>query len=82
RNLRRLPDHMLRGAAMAKHASRETKRHKILLTAWEIEEAERHISLLKEVQRGDLGEFCLAERELEVFRALLSDRGLSQLEHD
>ncbi|KAH7904287.1 hypothetical protein BJ138DRAFT_968895, partial [Hygrophoropsis aurantiaca] len=80
--LSRMSDSTFRKAAMAKQATRENIRHKVLQTAWEIEEAERYTDFLKSIQKENCANFFASERDLGVYRSLLSSRGLPELEDD
>ncbi|KAH7905149.1 hypothetical protein BJ138DRAFT_1165288 [Hygrophoropsis aurantiaca] len=82
RVLNQLPDNIIRSVAMAKHATRERNRHRILLTAWEIEEAERAKEMLEGIQQQNVQEFCAAEEELEFFKAVLDRRNIDDLADD
>ena len=66
----------------AKQAMRETCRHHILTLAWELEEAERHMELLKVVETDCRRVYTEASEEAEFFERLLSLRNRPDLGDD
>ncbi|KAF9239103.1 hypothetical protein BU15DRAFT_74798 [Melanogaster broomeanus] len=63
-------------AVLAKEASRETKRHLLLATAWEIEETKRYELFLEQLYRERQHEFDSASEELHYFESLVAERSL------
>ncbi|KAH7909167.1 hypothetical protein BJ138DRAFT_1115197 [Hygrophoropsis aurantiaca] len=82
RGLAHMSDSTFRKAALAKQATRENMRHKVLQTAWEIEEAERYTDLLKDIQKENCTNLFASEREFHFYRSLLYNRGLPELQDD
>ncbi|KAG1897488.1 uncharacterized protein F5891DRAFT_1191952 [Suillus fuscotomentosus] len=66
----------------AKLATREVARQCMLLTTWEIEEAERHSIFLDGIHAENEERFKLAEWELQCFRKIFSQRGQAELGDD
>lgn len=66
----------------AKLAAREAARQRLLLTAWEIEEAERFSTFLQAIHTENEGQFGLAEEELQCFRRVFSHRGQGEVDDD
>jgi len=66
----------------AKQATRETCRHHILTLAWELEEVERHMELLKTVETDCRRAYTEASEEAEFFERLLSSRNRPDLGND
>lgn len=77
-----MTDDTIRQATLAKQASRETSRLRLILTAWEIEEAERHAELLRLLQRSNLKIYEEVSDEAFWFERFLSDRSLAQVQQD
>ncbi|KAG1890560.1 uncharacterized protein F5891DRAFT_1198085 [Suillus fuscotomentosus] len=66
----------------AKLATREVARQRMLLTTWEIEEAEHHSIFLDGIHAENEERFKLAEWELQCFRKIFSQRGQAELGDD
>lgn len=77
-----MSDEVVQKAIQAKQATRETRRHRILTLAWELEEAERHVELLRSVETDYRKAFREASEEAEFFERLLSSRNSSELGDD
>jgi hypothetical protein len=82
RGLQRMSDDAIQQAARAKQASRETRRLRVILTAWEIEEAERHAELLRLLQRSNVEGYEEAKDEASWFEKFVSDRSLAEVHDD
>ncbi|KAG1805848.1 uncharacterized protein BJ212DRAFT_1303909 [Suillus subaureus] len=82
RGLQHMSDEAIQQAARAKQASRETRRLRVILTAWEIEEAERHAELLRLLQRSNVEGYEEANNEASWFERFISDRSLAQVQDD
>ena len=80
--LRSLSDGVIQKVIQAKQATRETRRHCVLTLAWELEEAEKHMELLKAVEEDSRSAFLEASEELMFFERLLSSRSRSDLDDD
>ncbi|KAF8839816.1 hypothetical protein BDN67DRAFT_708599 [Paxillus ammoniavirescens] len=74
RGLRALSNDTLQKLVLAKQATRETQRHRLLTLAWEIEETDRHINLLKAMKIESEKAFTEVSEETEFFEGLLSSR--------
>jgi hypothetical protein len=77
-----MTDDAIQQATLAKQASRETSRLRVILTAWEIEEAERHAELLRLLQCTNMQVYEEASDEASWFERFLSDRSLAQVQQD
>lgn len=77
-----MTDDAIQQAALAKQASRETSRLRVILTAWEIEEAERHAELLRLLQSTNVKFYEEANDEASWFERFLSDQSLPQIQQD
>lgn len=66
----------------AKLATREVARQRMLLTTWEIEEADRHSIFLDGIHAENEGQFKSAEQDLQRFRKIFSQRGQVDLGDD
>ena len=75
-------DDIIQKAIYAKHATRETCHHHILTLGWELKEAERHMELLKAVEKDCKVLYVEASEEAEFFKRLLSLRSSSELDND
>ena len=69
-------------AILAKQAMQETCHHHVLTLAWELEEAEKHMELLKVVEKDSQSAFVEASDEVEFFKRLLSSRNRTDLGDD
>ncbi|KAG2744718.1 hypothetical protein P692DRAFT_20703203, partial [Suillus brevipes Sb2] len=78
----RMSDSAIQHATIAKQASRETSRLRVILTAWEIEEAERHAEFLRVLQRTNMEMYKEAKDEAFWFEKFLSDRSLADVQDD
>jgi hypothetical protein len=77
-----MSDSAIQHATIAKQASRETSRLRVILTAWEIEEAERHVEFLRVLQRTNMEMYKEAKDEAFWFEKFLSDRSLADVQDD
>ncbi|KAG2132208.1 hypothetical protein BD769DRAFT_1386492 [Suillus cothurnatus] len=66
----------------AKLAARETARQRMLVTAWEIEEAERFLAFLDALYIDNEERFGFAQDDLDIFRSLFSERDRSDVDDD
>lgn len=66
----------------AKLAARETARQRLVVTAWEIEESERFTAFLDALHDENKERLGFADRELQSFRSIFSDRGCKEVEDD
>ncbi|KAF8836443.1 hypothetical protein BDN67DRAFT_983937 [Paxillus ammoniavirescens] len=82
RGLKALLDDTVQKAILAKQAARETRRHRVLTVAWEIEEADRHRELLKVIEVESQEAFREASEEAAFFERLMSSRVDPQLADD
>ena len=82
RGLRGLSDGVIQKVIQAKQATRETCHHHVLMLAWELEETEKHMELLKAVEEDSWSTFLEASEELMFFERLLSSRNRSDLDDD
>ncbi|KAG1763645.1 hypothetical protein EV702DRAFT_1051746 [Suillus placidus] len=82
RGLTCMTDDAIQQATLAKQASRETSRIRVILTAWEIEEAEHHAELLRLLQHTNIETYKEANEEASWFEKLLSDRSLAEVQSD
>ncbi|KAG6369427.1 hypothetical protein JVT61DRAFT_14882 [Boletus reticuloceps] len=82
RGLRGLSDNVIQKVIQAKQATRETRRHRVLTLAWELEEAEKHIELLKAVETDCHKAYGEASEEVVFFERLLSSRNSADLDDD
>lgn len=55
---------------------------KVLQASWEIEEAERYLDFFRSLQHEQEERFKVAEVELDLFKQLMCERGLSALDED
>ncbi|KAG1848558.1 hypothetical protein DFJ58DRAFT_842934 [Suillus subalutaceus] len=62
-----MDEETIKQAVSAKQATREKSRLRLLMTAWEIEEAERHQTLLSLLQRKNAREYVEASNEAHMF---------------
>ena len=77
-----MSDDVIQKVIYAKHATRETRRHRILMLGWELEEAERHMELFRAVEKDCKASYVEASEEAEFFERLLSSRSSSELDDD
>ena len=77
-----MSDGVIQKVIQAKQATRETRCHHVLMLAWELEEAEKHIELLKTMEEDSQSTFLEASEELIFFERLLSSRSRSNLDDD
>ncbi|KAG2028996.1 hypothetical protein BDR03DRAFT_1019037 [Suillus americanus] len=82
RGLQSMSDNAIEKATLAKQATREISRLRVMLTAWEIEEAERHAELLRELHRSNMEGYLDANQEAFWFERFLSDRTLADVKDD
>ncbi|KAG2355787.1 hypothetical protein BDR07DRAFT_1381273 [Suillus spraguei] len=80
--LQQMSDHAVQKATLVKQASREIRCLWVMLTAWEIEEAEHHTELLCELQHSNVEGYQDATQEAVCFEKFLSDRSLMELKDD
>ncbi|KAG2135062.1 hypothetical protein BD769DRAFT_1385664 [Suillus cothurnatus] len=80
--LMQMTDDAIQQATLAKQASHETSHLHVILTAWEIEEAERHAELLCLLQCTNMQVYEEASDEASWFERFLSDRSLAQVQQD
>ncbi|KAG1731874.1 hypothetical protein EDD22DRAFT_852821 [Suillus occidentalis] len=66
----------------AKLATHEVARQCMLLTTWEIEEADRHSIFLNDIHAENEGQFKSAEQELQCYRKIFSQHGQAELGDD
>ncbi|KAG0691765.1 hypothetical protein DFH29DRAFT_883757 [Suillus ampliporus] len=80
--LQSMLDDAIQKATLAKQASHEIRRLHIMLTAWEIEEAECHVELLHELQRSNVEGYLDATHEATWFKRFILDRSLAEVKDD
>ncbi|KAG1786552.1 uncharacterized protein HD556DRAFT_1313430 [Suillus plorans] len=66
----------------AKLAAHETARQRLVVTAWEIEESECFTAFLDALHDENKERLGFADRELQSFRSIFSDRGCKEVEDD
>ncbi|KAG1889262.1 hypothetical protein F4604DRAFT_1915135 [Suillus subluteus] len=74
-----MSDDAVEKATLAKQASCESRRLRVMLTAWEIEEAERHAELLRALQRGNMEGYWDSTHEATWFEKFLLDWSLAEI---
>ncbi|KAG1870110.1 hypothetical protein DFJ58DRAFT_837503 [Suillus subalutaceus] len=77
-----MDEETIKQAVSAKQATREKSRLHLLMTAWEIEEAERHQTLLSLLQWKNAREYVEASNEAHMFERFMTHRHANQLEDD
>ncbi|KAG2036263.1 hypothetical protein BDR03DRAFT_1011796 [Suillus americanus] len=77
-----MDEETIKQAVSAKQATREKSRLHLLMTAWEIEEAERHHTLLSLLQRKNAREYVEASNEAHMFERFMTHHHANQLKDD
>ncbi|KAG1823851.1 uncharacterized protein BJ212DRAFT_1296381 [Suillus subaureus] len=80
--LMRMTDDAIQQATLTKQASREPSHLCVILTVWEIEEAERHAELLHLLQHNNMEIYKEANDEASLFEKLLSDWSSTEVQND
>ncbi|KAG2029256.1 hypothetical protein BDR03DRAFT_987876 [Suillus americanus] len=80
--LQQMSDNAIEKATLAKQASCENRRLRVMLTAWEIEEAECHAELLCVLQRSNMEGYWDSTHKATWFEKFLSDRSLAEIKDD
>ncbi|KAG1883598.1 hypothetical protein F4604DRAFT_1677358 [Suillus subluteus] len=79
RGLQSMSDNAIEKATLAKQATHEISRLRVMLTVWEIEEAERHVELLRELHRSNMEGYLDANQEAFWFERFLLDWTLADV---
>ncbi|KAG1774475.1 hypothetical protein EV702DRAFT_1200280 [Suillus placidus] len=82
RGLQAMSDNAIEKATLAKQATREISQLRVMLTAWEIEEAEHQAELLHELHHSNMEGYLDANQEASWFERFLSDRTLADVKDD
>ncbi|KAG2352439.1 hypothetical protein BDR07DRAFT_1466338 [Suillus spraguei] len=77
-----MDEETIKQAVSTKQATHEKSRLHLLMTAWEIEEAERHQTLLSLLQRKNACEYVEASNEAHMFERFMTHHRANQLEDD
>ncbi|KAG2036690.1 hypothetical protein BDR03DRAFT_1011445 [Suillus americanus] len=77
-----MDEETIKQAVSAKQATCEKSCLYLLMTAWEIEEAEHHQTLLSLLQRKNAREYVEASNEAHMFKRFMTHRHANQLEDD
>jgi hypothetical protein len=81
-SLQNMDEETIIQAVSAKQATREKSRLHLLMTAWEIEEAEHHKRLLGLLQWKNAQEYVEVSNEAHMFERFMTHRHANQLEDD
>jgi hypothetical protein len=77
-----MPNDTVYRAVIAKRADVESKQLRVLVTAWELESAEKHAMLLQLILKENAEQYIESIAETTFFERLLVKHGMQQLKDD